>query len=176
MHHFYVSSCRRAGRSNLTDALIRRAQRGSAGASCSSDTVGAAQAALLQWVAVLFMIFQAPSMRSSVCRSTHPSDRSSALLKPRRTEAISPAWVTEITLPTIRWAGGVGPFLEGVSNQALVQSAVAVGEKYPRVLVKGLLEFVDIAVVKAVDVQLDNPTMSSRSGAAILTSGARRLI
>jgi hypothetical protein len=53
--------------------------------------LGAAQAALLQCVAVLFMIFQVPSMRSSVCRSTHPSNRSSALSNPRRTDAISPA-------------------------------------------------------------------------------------
>jgi hypothetical protein len=50
-----------------------------------------------------------------------------------------------------------GPFLEGVSDETLVQSALTVGEEDPRVFVKGPLELVDIAVVKAVDVQLDNP-------------------
>lgn len=49
-------------------------------ASRWSGALGAAQAALLQCVAVLFMIFQVPSMRSSVCKSTHPSNRSSAWL------------------------------------------------------------------------------------------------
>jgi hypothetical protein len=99
MHHFYVSSCRRAGRSNLTDALMTLVELNAAQLvrRVRLTQWKRAQAALLQWVAVLFMIFQAPSMRSSVCRSTHPSDRSSALSKPRRTEAISPAWVTEIT-------------------------------------------------------------------------------
>jgi hypothetical protein len=78
---------------HLDDALMGLVELNAAQAcaSCSADTVGAAQAALLQWVAVLFMIFQAPSIRSIVCRSTHPSDRSSALSNPRRTEAISPA-------------------------------------------------------------------------------------
>jgi hypothetical protein len=50
-----------------------------------------------------------------------------------------------------------GPFLEGVSDETLVHSAVTVGEENPRIFVKGPLELVDIAVVKAVDVQLDNP-------------------
>ena len=48
----------------LDDALMALVELNAAQAraSCSSETVGAAQAALLRWVAVLFMIFQAPSI------------------------------------------------------------------------------------------------------------------
>ena len=58
-----------------------------------------------------------------------------------------------IAAPSVPWLA----FLEGVSDQTLVHSAITVGEENPRVFVKGPLELVDIAIVKAVDVQPDNP-------------------
>jgi len=67
---------------------------------------GAAQAALLEWVAVLFMSFQTPSMRSKLWRSTHESSGSEGMCISNRTEATSPACVTDRTRCTYSSAGG----------------------------------------------------------------------
>src|SRR2546425_1223675 len=60
-----------------------------------------AHAPRLQWVAVLFVIFQTPSIRSNAWKSPHERDGSAGLSNPRRTLATSPACVTEMKRPTM---------------------------------------------------------------------------
>jgi hypothetical protein len=48
-----------------------------------------------------------------------------------------------------------GPPLETVSEEIFVEDPISVGEKNPRILVEGLLEFVHVAF-PAVDVQMDH--------------------
>ena len=55
------------------------------------DGVSQVPPALLVWVAVLFVIFQTPSTRIRLCRSTHVFAGSSTSSKPSSTFATSPA-------------------------------------------------------------------------------------
>ena len=80
----------------------------------------AAHAALLGCVAVLFVIFQTPLIRSNACTSTHEADGSAGLSNPRRTLATSPACVTERKRPSMCLPAG-GPPLETVGQQTFVK-------------------------------------------------------
>ena len=72
-------------------------------ASWRRAPLSAAQPARVAWVAVLFVIFHWPLIRSSEWKSTQDlrigSDVSDTLSKPSSTLATSPAWVTEIIRP-----------------------------------------------------------------------------